>query len=37
MGVDPLMVHSAELMRTDRMPSLESIKKGQDPLSVSLA
>lgn len=36
MGVDPLMVQSAELMRTGKMPSLADIKGGKDPLSISL-
>lgn len=37
MGVDPLMVHSAELMRTGKMPSFSEIKGGKDPLSIPLA
>jgi NADPH-dependent 2,4-dienoyl-CoA reductase/sulfur reductase-like enzyme/nitrite reductase/ring-hydroxylating ferredoxin subunit len=37
MGVDPLMVHSAELMRTGKMPSLADIKKGNTPLNTPLS
>lgn len=37
MGVDPLMVHSAELMRTGKMPSFSQIKGGKDPLTIPLA
>lgn len=34
MGRDPVMAHSAELMKLGKMPSIDEVKKGTDPLSV---
>ena len=36
MGVDPLVMHSSILIGEGRMPSLEQIRGGKDPLSISL-
>jgi NADPH-dependent 2,4-dienoyl-CoA reductase/sulfur reductase-like enzyme len=37
MGIDPLVMHSSILLVNGKMPSLDEIKGGTDPLSVSLA
>ncbi|UZJ54689.1 hypothetical protein CBS101457_004009 [Exobasidium rhododendri] len=37
MGIDPLVMHSSVLLVEGKMPSLEEIKGGKDPLSIPLA
>lgn len=36
MGRDPIMVHSSVLVKDGRMPSMQEIKGGKDPMSISL-
>jgi NADPH-dependent 2,4-dienoyl-CoA reductase/sulfur reductase-like enzyme len=37
MQVDPVMVQASELMRRGKMPSKSELKKGVDPLSISVS